>query len=56
MNGFHSGIFFNYPQNTLVEDCDLSGNTYGAELCCYQDVNSRPLPGLGGGARLIPES
>jgi hypothetical protein len=51
VSGFYDGISFNYPQNTLVENCDLSGNLFGAYLCCLQDPNSDPNPDFGGGAR-----
>ena len=51
VSGYYSGLFFNYPQRTLVENCNVQGNRYGMELCCYQDSNSQPTPDLGGGSR-----
>ncbi len=51
VSGFNSGLFFNYFQNTMVENCNLSGNSFGAYLCCLNDANSQPNPDFGGGAR-----
>lgn len=51
VSGYHTGIEFNYMQNTLVENCMLSGNVLGANLCCHLDANSQPNPDFGGGAR-----
>ncbi|MBD3179744.1 MAG: DUF1565 domain-containing protein [Candidatus Latescibacteria bacterium] len=51
ISGFISGIFFNYMQNTLVENNTLSGNNDAAKLCCLNDENSQPNPDFGGGAR-----
>jgi hypothetical protein len=51
VSGFSTGIEFNYMQNTLVENCYLSGNSRGANLCCRLDANSQPNPDFGGGAR-----
>ncbi len=51
ISGFREGLQFNAMQNTLVENCNLSGNIIGAYLCCYDDVNHQPHPDFGGGAR-----
>lgn len=51
ISGYSSGIFFNSFQNTMVENCNLSGNSVGAYLCCREDVNHQPNPDFGGGAR-----
>jgi len=51
ISGFISGIFFNSFQNTLVENCNLSGNSIGANLCCNEDEYHQPNPDFGGGAR-----
>jgi hypothetical protein len=51
VSGFSDGLMFNSIQNTLVENCNLSGNVYGVDMCCYDDVNHKPNPDFGGGAR-----
>jgi len=51
VSGYGVALDFVYPQNTLVESCDLSGNNYGVYLCCYEDPLSQPNPDFGGGAR-----
>jgi len=51
VSGYNAGLQFNYMQNTLVENCDLSGNDYGAYLCCHESATSQPNPDFGGGAR-----
>jgi len=51
ISGFSSGIYFNSFQNTMVENCNLSGNSVGASLCCMEDYDHQPNPDFGGGAR-----
>jgi hypothetical protein len=51
VSGFHTGLFFNYPSDALVEGCVLEDNNVGVEICCLKDPNSDPNPDLGGGAR-----
>jgi len=51
VTGYLRGIMFANPQNTLVENCNLSGNETSVDLCCYGEPSTQPNPDFGGGAR-----